>query len=76
LLHLQIGFIGRLDYQKGIDLIKLIIPDLMLGDVQFVRPFFLSFLNVKYSRRDSYCSNFIGNKKYCTKQPSTNMYQV
>ncbi|GJN00849.1 hypothetical protein PR202_ga18070 [Eleusine coracana subsp. coracana] len=31
-----IGFIGRLDYQKGIDLIKLIIPDLMRDDVQFV----------------------------------------
>ncbi|TVU12437.1 hypothetical protein EJB05_46084, partial [Eragrostis curvula] len=31
-----IGFIGRLDYQKGIDLIKLIIPDLMQDDVQFV----------------------------------------
>ncbi|AQL01915.1 Starch synthase I [Zea mays] len=31
-----IGFIGRLDYQKGIDLIQLIIPDLMREDVQFV----------------------------------------
>ncbi|AQL01921.1 Starch synthase I [Zea mays] len=30
-----IGFIGRLDYQKGIDLIQLIIPDLMREDVQF-----------------------------------------
>jgi starch synthase len=35
-LDLQIGFIGRLDYQKGIDLIKLIMPDLMRDDVQFV----------------------------------------
>ncbi|CAN6202434.1 unnamed protein product [Urochloa humidicola] len=31
-----IGFIGRLDYQKGIDLIKLIMPDLMREDIQFV----------------------------------------
>ncbi|XBI35656.1 hypothetical protein VPH35_121317 [Triticum aestivum] len=31
-----IGFIGRLDYQKGIDLIKMAIPDLMREDVQFV----------------------------------------
>ncbi|XP_057951560.1 soluble starch synthase 1, chloroplastic/amyloplastic [Malania oleifera] len=31
-----IGFIGRLDYQKGIDLIKLATPELMEEDVQFV----------------------------------------
>ncbi|XBI07447.1 starch synthase 1, chloroplastic/amyloplastic [Aegilops tauschii subsp. strangulata] len=31
-----IGFIGRLDYQKGIDLIKMAIPELMREDVQFV----------------------------------------
>ncbi|KAL5225683.1 hypothetical protein ABZP36_012322 [Zizania latifolia] len=31
-----IGFIGRLDYQKGIDLIKLAIPELMKENVQFV----------------------------------------
>ncbi|KAJ7965335.1 Starch synthase, chloroplastic/amyloplastic [Quillaja saponaria] len=31
-----IGFIGRLDYQKGIDLIRLAIPELMEDDVQFV----------------------------------------
>ncbi|EAZ35910.1 hypothetical protein OsJ_20213 [Oryza sativa Japonica Group] len=31
-----IGFIGRLDYQKGIDLIKLAIPDLMRDNIQFV----------------------------------------
>ncbi|XP_039842531.1 starch synthase 1, chloroplastic/amyloplastic-like isoform X1 [Panicum virgatum] len=31
-----IGFIGRLDYQKGIDLIKLIMPNLMREDIQFV----------------------------------------
>ncbi|EMS47550.1 Starch synthase 1, chloroplastic/amyloplastic [Triticum urartu] len=36
LLDSQIGFIGRLDYQKGIDLIKMAIPDLMREDVQFV----------------------------------------
>ncbi|KAE8725361.1 Soluble starch synthase 1 [Hibiscus syriacus] len=31
-----IGFIGRLDYQKGIDLIRWGIPELMEDDVQFV----------------------------------------
>ncbi|XP_050387778.1 soluble starch synthase 1, chloroplastic/amyloplastic [Argentina anserina] len=31
-----IGFIGRLDYQKGIDLIQSGIPELMSDDVQFV----------------------------------------
>ncbi|BFG23494.1 hypothetical protein CerSpe_097680 [Prunus speciosa] len=31
-----IGFIGRLDYQKGIDLIQLGMPQLMEDDVQFV----------------------------------------
>ncbi|GLT48244.1 hypothetical protein SLA2020_218800 [Shorea laevis] len=31
-----IGFIGRLDYQKGIDLIRLATPELMQDDVQFV----------------------------------------
>ncbi|KAF2291898.1 hypothetical protein GH714_036042 [Hevea brasiliensis] len=31
-----IGFIGRLDYQKGIDLIRWAVPDLMEDDVQFV----------------------------------------
>ncbi|KAK9914479.1 hypothetical protein M0R45_038256 [Rubus argutus] len=31
-----IGFIGRLDYQKGIDLIQSGIPELMKDDVQFV----------------------------------------
>ncbi|KAL6127586.1 hypothetical protein ACLB2K_070950 [Fragaria x ananassa] len=31
-----IGFIGRLDYQKGIDLIQSGIPELMNDDVQFV----------------------------------------
>ncbi|KAJ8751910.1 hypothetical protein K2173_000656 [Erythroxylum novogranatense] len=31
-----IGFIGRLDYQKGIDLIRWAIPELMQNDVQFV----------------------------------------
>ncbi|GAV66188.1 Glycos_transf_1 domain-containing protein/Glyco_transf_5 domain-containing protein [Cephalotus follicularis] len=31
-----IGFIGRLDYQKGIDLIQDAIPELMEDDVQFV----------------------------------------
>ncbi|CAJ1974406.1 unnamed protein product [Sphenostylis stenocarpa] len=31
-----IGFIGRLDYQKGIDLIRLAMPELMEADVQFV----------------------------------------
>lgn len=31
-----IGFIGRLDYQKGIDIIRISIPDLMQDDVQFV----------------------------------------
>ncbi|KAK9291369.1 hypothetical protein L1049_019315 [Liquidambar formosana] len=31
-----IGFIGRLDYQKGIDLIQLAMPELMKDDVQFV----------------------------------------
>ncbi|VAI82794.1 unnamed protein product [Triticum turgidum subsp. durum] len=36
LLDSQIGFIGRLDYQKGIDLIKMAIPELMREDVQFV----------------------------------------
>ncbi|KAF8412108.1 hypothetical protein HHK36_000063 [Tetracentron sinense] len=32
----MIGFIGRLDYQKGIDLIRLATPELMQDDVQFV----------------------------------------
>ncbi|XP_058095886.1 soluble starch synthase 1, chloroplastic/amyloplastic [Magnolia sinica] len=32
----MIGFIGRLDYQKGIDLIRLALPELMQEDVQFV----------------------------------------
>ncbi|GMH29625.1 hypothetical protein Nepgr_031468 [Nepenthes gracilis] len=31
-----IGFIGRLDYQKGIDLIQSAIPELMQDDIQFV----------------------------------------
>ncbi|KAG5229549.1 hypothetical protein OIU77_008422 [Salix suchowensis] len=31
-----IGFIGRLDYQKGIDLIRWAIPELLEDDVQFV----------------------------------------
>ncbi|KAK6275366.1 hypothetical protein POUND7_005075 [Theobroma cacao] len=31
-----IGFIGRLDYQKGIDLIRWATPELMEDDVQFV----------------------------------------
>ncbi|KAM1407467.1 hypothetical protein ACFX2F_002046 [Malus domestica] len=31
-----IGFVGRLDYQKGIDLIQLGMPQLMEDDVQFV----------------------------------------
>ncbi|WCJ28942.1 Starch synthase 1 chloroplastic/amyloplastic [Euphorbia peplus] len=31
-----IGFIGRLDYQKGIDLIRWAIPDLLSDDIQFV----------------------------------------
>ncbi|KAF7830723.1 soluble starch synthase 1, chloroplastic/amyloplastic [Senna tora] len=31
-----IGFIGRLDYQKGIDLIQLAVPELLEDDVQFV----------------------------------------
>lgn len=34
--NLQIGFIGRLDYQKGIDLIRSAMPELMEADVQFV----------------------------------------
>lgn len=33
---LQIGFIGRLDYQKGVDIILSAIPELMQDDVQFV----------------------------------------
>ncbi|XP_030467091.2 LOW QUALITY PROTEIN: soluble starch synthase 1, chloroplastic/amyloplastic [Syzygium oleosum] len=32
----MIGFIGRLDYQKGIDLIFSAIPELMEDDIQFV----------------------------------------
>ncbi|KAL5989388.1 Pentafunctional AROM polypeptide [Asimina triloba] len=31
-----IGFIGRLDYQKGVDLIKAAVSDVMQDDVQFV----------------------------------------
>ncbi|XP_065878675.1 soluble starch synthase 1, chloroplastic/amyloplastic [Euphorbia lathyris] len=31
-----IGFIGRLDYQKGIDLIRWAIPELLSDDIQFV----------------------------------------
>ncbi|KAL2921818.1 Starch synthase 1 chloroplastic/amyloplastic [Bienertia sinuspersici] len=31
-----IGFIGRLDYQKGIDIIQAAVPELMGEDVQFV----------------------------------------
>lgn len=41
---LQIGFIGRLDYQKGIDLIQTAGPDLMVDDIQFVSESFLSGL--------------------------------
>ena len=37
--NLQVGFIGRLDYQKGIDLIRMAIPELMEDDVQFVSGF-------------------------------------
>ncbi|CAN1250784.1 Starch synthase 1, chloroplastic/amyloplastic [Linum perenne] len=32
----MIGFIGRLDYQKGIDIIRWAIPELLQDDVQFV----------------------------------------
>ncbi|RZC70866.1 hypothetical protein C5167_034013 [Papaver somniferum] len=32
----MIGFIGRLDYQKGIDLIRAAMPELLQDDVQFV----------------------------------------
>ncbi|KAI3987977.1 hypothetical protein MKX01_021091 [Papaver californicum] len=32
----MIGFIGRLDYQKGIDLIRAAMPELLEDDVQFV----------------------------------------
>jgi len=32
----QIGFIGRLDYQKGLDLIQAALPELMQEDVQLV----------------------------------------
>ncbi|XP_010541484.1 PREDICTED: starch synthase 1, chloroplastic/amyloplastic [Tarenaya hassleriana] len=31
-----IGFIGRLDYQKGIDVIQLAAPDMLEDDIQFV----------------------------------------
>ncbi|KAK9204555.1 hypothetical protein WN943_014817 [Citrus x changshan-huyou] len=31
-----IGFIGRLDYQKGIDLIRLAAPEILADDIQFV----------------------------------------
>ncbi|XP_008783179.2 soluble starch synthase 1, chloroplastic/amyloplastic isoform X2 [Phoenix dactylifera] len=31
-----IGFIGRLDYQKGTDLIKLALPELLQDDIQFI----------------------------------------
>ncbi|KAI3900338.1 hypothetical protein MKW92_006933 [Papaver armeniacum] len=31
-----IGFIGRLDYQKGIDMIEAAMPELMMDDVQFI----------------------------------------
>ena len=34
--EVQIGFIGRLDYQKGIDLIRWATPELMEDNVQFV----------------------------------------
>ncbi|CAI0609432.1 unnamed protein product, partial [Linum tenue] len=34
-----IGFIGRLDYQKGVDLIRWGIPELLNDDVQFVSEF-------------------------------------
>ena len=33
----QIGFIGRLDYQKGVDILLSAAPDLMHDDVQLVR---------------------------------------
>lgn len=36
MLIMQIGFIGRLDYQKGVDIILSAIPELMQDDVQFV----------------------------------------
>ncbi|KAJ6819270.1 starch synthase 1, chloroplastic/amyloplastic [Iris pallida] len=32
----MIGFIGRLDYQKGTDLIRLAMPEIMQDDIQFV----------------------------------------
>lgn len=42
---IQIGFIGRLDYQKGIDLIQAAGHDLMVDDIQFVsESFFLTIL--------------------------------
>ncbi|CAM8932174.1 unnamed protein product [Rhodiola kirilowii] len=31
-----VGFIGRLDYQKGIDVIRAAVPELMKDDVQFI----------------------------------------
>lgn len=33
---MQIGFIGRLDYQKGIDIILSATPELLQDDIQFV----------------------------------------
>ena len=33
---MQIGFIGRLDYQKGPDIIQAALPELMNDDVQMV----------------------------------------
>lgn len=46
LLFAQIGFIGRLDYQKGTDLIKMAVPELMREDVQFVSYILISLVNL------------------------------
>ncbi|XP_028550476.1 starch synthase 1, chloroplastic/amyloplastic-like isoform X7 [Dendrobium catenatum] len=44
-----IGFIGRLDYQKGTDLIMMAIPELLQHDIQFVSLGFINDLVKKYA---------------------------
>ena len=47
---LQIGFIGRLDYQKGIDLIRWATPELTEDDVQFISDFSIYLITMIHSR--------------------------
>lgn len=56
----QIGFIGRLDYQKGVDIILSAIPELVQDDVQFVRHLMYNFLRILHCLSLSYTSALFG----------------